>query len=184
MSAINGRGELADVGGTRDINRDACNVASGSRVVSGAGEATDGEELINVYVKNGQLLFSEERSRAHTLQVIAVGVVIVALALLGLVHAARAESRILANVEALVGADALVLEVMLVPVVVGTKVDVALVRELANWLADFLARRGDIVHVEIDLAVDGEDKLGNGQNNGASVLHDGDVRWGFVYQIL
>ena len=104
-------------------------------------------------------------------------IVVVTLVLLGLVHAVGTECGNLANVEALVGADALVLEVVLVAVIVAAQVDIATVRELADGLADGLAGRGHIVHVQFDLRIGSEDKLGNGQSDGGSVAHIGEVEW-------
>lgn len=113
-------------------------------------------------------------ARPRTPKIVAVGAVVAATPVVpGLVHAVRAESGNLADVEALVGADALVLEEMLVAVVVAAQVDVATVREGANRSADGLAGRGHVAHVQVDLRMGGKNELGNGQSDGTSVTHIG-----------
>lgn len=103
---------------------------------------------------------------------------VVTLVLPGLVHAVGAERGNLADVEALVGADALVLEVVLVAIIVTAEVDIAPVRQRADGPADGLAGCGHVIHVQFDLRVGSNDKLGNDQSDGASVAHVGDVGFG------
>jgi hypothetical protein len=105
--------------------------------------------------------------------IVVVVVVVTVVVLLSLVHAVGTHGGNLGNVEALVGADALVLEVMLIGVVVAPQVDIALVGELADGPADVLARVGDIVHVDVDLGVDAEEERGNGEDDVTRVVHDG-----------
>ncbi len=93
-------------------------------------------------------------------------------------HAVGTERGNLADVEALVGADALVLEVVLVAIIVAAEVDIAPVRERADGPADGLAGRGHVTHVQFDLRVGSNDKLGNDQNDGANVAHVHDIGLG------
>lgn len=105
--------------------------------------------------------------------IIAVIIVVTIGRLLCLVHAVGAHGGNLADVEALVGADALVLEVVLVLVNVAAEVDIALVGQGANGLADGLAGVGDVVQVQADGGNAAEEEGGDGEDDVARVVHIG-----------
>lgn len=108
-----------------------------------------------------------------SITVVIVIIIIIVLTLLiasALVHAVGAERSKLGNVEALVGADALILEQSLVTVNVAPQVDVTLVGQLAQRAADGLAGRGGIADVEVDGL--GEQSQGrNSQGDGVEGIH-------------
>lgn len=195
LSAVEGGGQLTNVGRASDVDRDAGNVARCRRVIGGAGEATDGQKLVDVYkacVLATGIPFTTWLLGRHnrlpcvlnTLEIVAVGVriiiVITLLVLLALMHAVCAHGSNLGHIKALIGADALVLKVVLILVNVRTKIHVTLVRQSANGPADGLARRWDVIHVQVDcLGVGQQGQRRKSERNSAAVVHCG-VRddWG------
>ena len=123
-----------------------------------------------------------KKALGHTLEVIRISVVItiVTLRLLHrLVHTVLAEASDLVDIEAVVGADALVLKQILVPVDVAHQIGVTIIREGSEGLTDGLARRRDISHVKLNiwylllLSIGEKGQWRDSQGNGGDgVTHD------------
>lgn len=103
-----------------------------------------------------------------------------ALGLDFLVHAVGTLGGNLVDLEALVGADALVVEEVLVLALADAQVDVALLGEGGDGTADCVAGLGDVVHVELQGVVviaqeAGGGGGGKGQGRQSGKLHDAGV---------